>query len=45
LLKRVLDPVLVTVLHPLQFVNRVIMAGLLGGVETLLEFTLRGFPP
>ena len=42
LFEGVLDPVLVTVLHLLQFADNVVVAGLLGGGETLLEIRATG---
>jgi len=42
LFERVLDPVLVAVLHLLQFADNVVVAGLLGGGETLLEIRATG---
>ena len=42
LFEGILDPVLVTVLHLLEFLNDIIVAGLLGGGETLLEIRPRG---
>jgi hypothetical protein len=42
LIESVLDPVLVAVLHLLEFCDNVVVAGLLSGIETLLEIRAAG---
>jgi len=42
LFKSVLDPVLVTGLHLLEFFDHVVIAGFFGGAETLLEICATG---